>query len=172
MLLYLSVKRNAHAPIAQLDRVTDYESVGRGFESLSAYQKPRYPFGCLGFCYFHEMEREHFNTNVRWTFVCRQSRRRQLLNFCPKGQKYKRVPFGVPGKQISLLGCLLFFLCPVGTRTHPNATVRWTVAQLRLDEVDTTIFSSSEEKMQIESLSAYHLPMASWIHGSIGSFVF
>ena len=28
-----------HAPIAQLDRVTDYESVGRGFESLSAYQK-------------------------------------------------------------------------------------------------------------------------------------
>ena len=32
------VKRRAHAPIAQLDRVTDYESVGRGFESLSAYQ--------------------------------------------------------------------------------------------------------------------------------------
>ena len=29
-----------HAPIAQLDRVTDYESVGRGFESLSAYQNP------------------------------------------------------------------------------------------------------------------------------------
>ena len=28
-----------YAPIAQLDRVTDYESVGRGFESLSAYQK-------------------------------------------------------------------------------------------------------------------------------------
>ena len=31
---------DVHAPIAQLDRVTDYESVGRGFESLSAYQKP------------------------------------------------------------------------------------------------------------------------------------
>ena len=30
-----------YAPIAQLDRVTDYESVGRGFESLSAYQKIR-----------------------------------------------------------------------------------------------------------------------------------
>ena len=27
-----------HAPVAQLDRVTDYESVGRGFESLPAYQ--------------------------------------------------------------------------------------------------------------------------------------
>ena len=40
-----------HAPIAQLDRVTDYESVGRGFESLSAYQKSRYPFGCLDFCF-------------------------------------------------------------------------------------------------------------------------
>ncbi len=29
----------AYAPVAQLDRVTDYESVGRGFESLPAYQK-------------------------------------------------------------------------------------------------------------------------------------
>ena len=40
MLLYLSAKECAHAAIAQLDRVTDYESVGRGFESLSPYQKP------------------------------------------------------------------------------------------------------------------------------------
>ena len=37
MLLYSSAKELAHAAIAQLDRVTDYESVGRGFESLSAY---------------------------------------------------------------------------------------------------------------------------------------
>ena len=28
-----------HAAIAQLDRVTDYESVGRGLESLLPYQK-------------------------------------------------------------------------------------------------------------------------------------
>ena len=39
---------NAHAPIAQLDRVTDYESVGRGFESLSAYQKYQIPFQVSG----------------------------------------------------------------------------------------------------------------------------
>ena len=32
-------ERSAYAPVAQLDRVTDYESVGRGFESLLAYQK-------------------------------------------------------------------------------------------------------------------------------------
>ncbi len=30
--------RRVYAPVAQLDRVTDYESVGRGFESLPAYQ--------------------------------------------------------------------------------------------------------------------------------------
>ena len=37
------VSGRAHAPVAQLDRVTDYESVGRGFESLSPYhvKKPR-----------------------------------------------------------------------------------------------------------------------------------
>ena len=28
-----------NAPVAQLDRVTGYEPVGRGFESLPAYQK-------------------------------------------------------------------------------------------------------------------------------------
>ena len=37
VLLYLSARVMRYAPIAQLDRVTDYESVGRGFESLSAY---------------------------------------------------------------------------------------------------------------------------------------
>ena len=36
---YVQALESAYAPIAQLDRVTDYESVGRGFESLSAYQE-------------------------------------------------------------------------------------------------------------------------------------
>jgi hypothetical protein len=31
-------KEPTHAPVAQLDRAPDYESVGRGFESLLAYQ--------------------------------------------------------------------------------------------------------------------------------------
>ena len=39
MLLFTGTQVSAHAAIAQLDRVTDYESVGRGFESLSPYQK-------------------------------------------------------------------------------------------------------------------------------------
>ena len=38
MLVYLGTLRDVYAPVAQLDRVTDYESVGRGFESLPAYQ--------------------------------------------------------------------------------------------------------------------------------------
>ena len=41
VLIYLGIM-NAHAPIAQLDRVTGYEPVGRGFESLSAYQLTGY----------------------------------------------------------------------------------------------------------------------------------
>ena len=32
-----------YAAVAQLDRVTDYESVGRGFESLSPYQIEKAP---------------------------------------------------------------------------------------------------------------------------------
>ena len=31
--------RRAYAPVAQLDRVTGYEPVGRGFESLPAYHE-------------------------------------------------------------------------------------------------------------------------------------
>ena len=35
-ILYVKIAER-YAPVAQLDRVTDYESVGRGFESLLAY---------------------------------------------------------------------------------------------------------------------------------------
>ena len=35
---YMQAIEIAHAPVAQLDRVTDYESVGQGVESLPAYQ--------------------------------------------------------------------------------------------------------------------------------------
>ena len=39
MCYYMQARhKTMYAPIAQLDRVTDYESVGRGFESLSPYQ--------------------------------------------------------------------------------------------------------------------------------------
>ena len=51
MIIYPSVKRNTHAPVAQLDRVTDYESVGQGFESLPAYQKIQIPIRVSGFFY-------------------------------------------------------------------------------------------------------------------------
>ena len=40
----LALREQMYAAVAQLDRVTDYESVGRGFESLSPYQKTGYPF--------------------------------------------------------------------------------------------------------------------------------
>ena len=35
-----ALERAWYALVAQLDRVTDYESVGRGFESLPAYHLP------------------------------------------------------------------------------------------------------------------------------------
>ena len=41
MVLYPGLSgKLMYAPVAQLDRVTDYESVGRGFESLPAYHLP------------------------------------------------------------------------------------------------------------------------------------
>ena len=51
-----ALERVRYALVAQLDRVTDYESVGRGFESLPAYQKRGHPFGCPLFCYSGRMD--------------------------------------------------------------------------------------------------------------------
>ena len=50
----MGAKELEHAAIAQLDRVTDYESVGRGFESLSPYQKQETPSGVSCFCFLAE----------------------------------------------------------------------------------------------------------------------
>ena len=47
----LALEKSAYAPVAQLDRVTGYEPVGQGFESLPAYQKNRYPIRDNGFSY-------------------------------------------------------------------------------------------------------------------------
>ena len=53
---YMQAIEIAHAPVAQLDRVTDYESVGQGFESLPAYQNEHlrvfvlFCFPASGFC--------------------------------------------------------------------------------------------------------------------------
>ena len=37
------------ALLAQLDRVTDYESVGQGFESLAAHHKKSYRLSSVAF---------------------------------------------------------------------------------------------------------------------------
>ena len=71
MLLYMSAKRR-YAPVAQLDRVTDYESVGRGFESLPAYQKRVIPNGITLFWYTGKMGLENFNSTAQWAVDCRQ----------------------------------------------------------------------------------------------------
>ena len=57
-MLYCSstAREQMYAAIAQLDRVTDYESVGRGFESLSAYQKYQIPSQVSGIFIFVERD--------------------------------------------------------------------------------------------------------------------
>ena len=64
MILYRSARESGtNAPVAQLDRVTDYESVGQGFESLPAYQEKAQNLHDSGlFSYFLEsLEKAHFS---------------------------------------------------------------------------------------------------------------
>ena len=56
-----------YAPVAQLDRVTGYEPVGQGFESLPAYQDSRCPFGCLLFFFIDTSEELSYNICVEIT---------------------------------------------------------------------------------------------------------
>ena len=51
-----------------MDRASDSGSEGWGFESLPAYQKSRYPYGYLDFC-FCRRDSNHLNANVQWTFA-------------------------------------------------------------------------------------------------------
>ena len=93
VLEYSSAQEKRYAPVAQLDRVTGYEPVGQGFESLPAYQKSRYPFGCLLFCIPRE-GLEQSKARLRWSLACRRSRRRQHLAILQS--KIGRVPSGIP----------------------------------------------------------------------------
>ena len=105
---------SVYAPIAQLDRVTDYESVGRGFESLSAYQKFQIPKWVSGIFYMTDgLERaapvrtlvqklragEQFLARGRVLWSVDASAldvdTDQTFLFPPQGQKCKRVPSGV-----------------------------------------------------------------------------
>ena len=59
-----------YAPVAQLDRVTGYEPVGRGFESLPAYQKRGCPVGVLSFGLMTRRKGlEQSNLTARWAVV-------------------------------------------------------------------------------------------------------
>ena len=56
--MYRHLFKSVYAPVAQLDRVTGYEPVGRGFESLPAYQKFQIPlWGVWNFLYTEGLER-------------------------------------------------------------------------------------------------------------------
>ena len=53
VIISSAVKIPRFALLAQLDRVTDYESVGQGFESLAAHQEKTTDF-CLSFFVYAE----------------------------------------------------------------------------------------------------------------------
>ena len=55
---------------------------------------------------------------------------------------------------------------------HLNASVRGTLACRQLDGGNTIIILPSGKNNANESRHSDHLPMESWIHGSIGIFVF
>ena len=50
VIISSAVKIPRFALLAQLDRVTDYESVGQGFESLAAHQEKTTDFLSVVFC--------------------------------------------------------------------------------------------------------------------------
>ena len=55
---YIQALRARYAAVAQLDRVTDYESVGRGFESLLPYHVgAKLGFAPTSFCFSGDLTR-------------------------------------------------------------------------------------------------------------------
>ena len=124
--------KSVYAPIAQLDRVTGYEPVGRGFESLSAYQKFQIPIRVSGIFYLRWKGLERLNATVRGTVAADGSTeannylRKAQMQTSPFRRTTKRsleFPFGVRrpmdsnNPSVSLFGCQLplhkgaFVLC-------------------------------------------------------------
>ena len=58
MLLYLGAQESADASLAQLDRVTGYEPVGQGFESLTTRQQKAQRHQPLGFLFSRRHDAE------------------------------------------------------------------------------------------------------------------
>ena len=82
-----ALERVRYALVAQLDRVTDYESVGRGFESLPAYQKDQIPFGIWSFCILvEEWDSKDSIAICRWHIAATSSKTGGYFNFCPLGR--------------------------------------------------------------------------------------
>ena len=57
----MAVEKTAPALVAQLDRVTGYEPVGQGFESLPAYQKFQIPVRVSGIFCIRQDENRRFD---------------------------------------------------------------------------------------------------------------
>ena len=104
--------------------MTDYESVGRGFESLPAYQKSRYPNGYLLFWYAETKELEKFHADVRWTSARRRLDAADTLAFrVPSGTQDTEIPFGY----------LLFWYAETKGLEQFNSTAQWAVDCRQLD---------------------------------------
>ena len=99
----LALRERMYAAIAQLDRVTDYESVGRGFESLSPYQRRIIRTTFAGSDYFYTLMDENHKLRRGWAPLARAWRSDSLV---------LRVPFAVPDRNNPnhICGFGLFFL--------------------------------------------------------------
>ena len=88
-----------------MDRASDSGSEGWGFESLPVYQKSRYPYGYLVFCYTGKKGLEKFNSTAQWAVDCRRLDGGNSLMY--------RVPSGAYGINNPHLG-ICFFDTPEG----------------------------------------------------------
>ena len=86
MLLYLGAQESADASLAQLDRVTGYEPVGQGFESLTTRQQKRQTHQGLPFLFSrrHDAEPHIFApqkcqvcANTSWIIAYRRLKRKR-----------------------------------------------------------------------------------------------
>ena len=104
------VPTGTYALVAQLDRVTDYESVGRGFESLPSHQEKPVHIVCWFFFFVCAME------------GARTGRRRiapQAISpvGCCLARGFQRVGMSTVEGKISWLFCFVSHRCTVSARS-------------------------------------------------------
>ena len=121
MVTYCLAEKTAYAPVAQLDRVSDYESEGREFESLPARHRKQVPIRVPVFYYTAPAQRKRLEGECAKRGARSRSERGQKRSGGAFLTRAKKNPFSKKVDATNEVGAIL----PTPARQRKNPVTMW-----------------------------------------------